>query len=62
MFMGLNGRSFSSKNWDRVRKSPKVAVDSFETIGWTVHVTLCVIVCNLRDSLGSSKMDCRIVY
>ena len=31
------------------------------TVGWTVHVTLCIVVCYLCDSLGSSEMDYRIV-
>ena len=38
-----------------------MVVDNFENMGWSVHVTLCVVVCYWCDSLGSSKMDCRIV-
>ena len=36
---------------------PSVVVDSFETMSWTIHVILCVVVYYWCDSLGSSKMD-----
>ena len=28
-----------------------------ETVGWTVHVTLCVVVCYFCNSFGGSKME-----
>ena len=40
---------------------PRVVHDSPRPWVRLCHVTLCV-VCYLCDSLGNSKMDCRIVY
>ena len=47
---------FSPKDWDWVRKSLGGRGQP-ETVGWTFHVTLCVAVCYLCNSLGGSKMD-----
>ena len=52
---------FSVPKFGLSKEIPSVVVDSFETVGWTVHLILCVVVCYWCDSLGSSKMDYRIV-
>ena len=41
---------------------PRMVVGQFLDKGWTAHMTLCVVVCYLCDSLGSPKMNCRNVY
>ena len=36
---------FSIPKFRLSEEIPSMVVDSFKTVGWTVHVTLCVVVC-----------------
>ena len=36
---------FSVPKFEFSEEIPSVVVEIFETVGWTIHVTLCVVVC-----------------